>query len=157
MWFVWASCSAGIHHDAAVCLLTEKWRKWYILLFIGAIARWICTLRELCTTFNMAHHNPYECGLHDQTVLRAYTMMLQCVYSRKSDENGIFYHLGRYFTLEAPARWLCTLRELCTTFKMAYHNSYKCDLHDQTVLRAYTMMLHCVSHGKVTKMVYFTV
>jgi len=43
-------------------------------------------LRELFKTFNMAHHIPNEGGLQSQSVLQAYIMMLQYVYSRKSDE-----------------------------------------------------------------------
>ena len=43
-------------------------------------------LRELCSTFNIAHHYQYKGGLHSQPVLQAYATMLECVYSPKSDE-----------------------------------------------------------------------
>ena len=78
-------------------------------------------LRELCRTFNMAHYIQYQDGLHSQSILQAYIMMLQCVYSRKSDENGRFLHFTRHLTLHPLVRLLCMLRELCRTFNMAHH------------------------------------
>ena len=61
-------------------------------------ARRICMLRELCRTFDMAHHNQYRCGLHSQIVLQAYAVVLQCVYRPKSIEIDGFHHFIRYFT-----------------------------------------------------------
>ena len=95
-------------------------------------------LRELCRTFNVAHHNQYQDGLHSQLVLWTYTAMLQCVYRSKSDENGHFHHFMRYFTQKARARRLCMLRDLCGTFDIAHHNPYQCSLHNQPVLRVLT-------------------
>ncbi len=40
------------------------------------------------------------------------------------------------------------LRELCTTFETARHNSYQHGLHSQSVLLAYTMALQCVIECK---------
>ena len=105
-------------------------------------------LRELCTTFETAYHNQYQRGLHCQSVLLAYAMTLQCVIERKSDENARFGHFLRYFTEKASARRLSTLRELCTTFKTAYHNQYQRSLHSQSVLLAYTGTLQCVIERK---------
>ena len=119
--------------------------------------RRLCMLRELFRTPNIAHHKQYQDGLHSQPVLRAYTMTLQCVYSRKSDENYVFRYFIRHLTLKARARWLRMLRELCKTFNMAYHNQYQCGLHSQPVLRAYTMTLQCVYSRKVTKTMFFAI
>ena len=47
-------------------------------------------LRELLKTVNIANHNQYKDGLHSQPVLQTYTMMLQCVYSPKSDKKRHF-------------------------------------------------------------------
>ena len=85
------------------------------------LVRRLCMLRELFRTFNMAHHNQYQDDLHSQSILQAYIMMLQCVYSRKSDENGRFLDFTRHFTLKPFVRWLCMLRELCRTFNIAHH------------------------------------
>ena len=115
---------------------------------LKAGTRRLCMLRELCKTFNIAHHNQYQCGLHGQPDLQAYIMMTQCVYSRKSDENGRFRDLSRYFTLKAHARRLCMLRELCGTFNMAHHIQYQDGLHSQSILQAYIMMLQCVYSRK---------
>ena len=106
-------------------------------------------LRELCRTFNMAHHIQYQDGLHSQSILQAYIMMLQCVYSRKSDENGRFLHFTRHFTLKPLVRWLCMLRELCRTFNMAHHIQYQDGLHSQFILQAYIMMLQFVYSRKI--------
>ena len=38
---------------------------------LKAHARRLCMLRELCRTFNIAHHNQYKGGLHSQPVLQA--------------------------------------------------------------------------------------
>ncbi len=56
---------------------------------IKAPTRRLCMLRELCTAYNMARHNPYQGGLHSQPGWKVYTMTLQCVYRRKSDEIDI--------------------------------------------------------------------
>ena len=63
-------------------------------LALNARAGVLHTLLKLCKTFNIAHHNQYQCGLHSQPVLQAYIMMLQCVYSPKSVENEHFSHLS---------------------------------------------------------------
>ena len=105
-------------------------------------------LRELFKTFNMAHHILNAGGLHSQFILQAYIMMLQCVYSRKSDENGHFLHFTRHFTLKPLVRWLCMLRELCRTFNMAHHIQYQNGLQSQSILQAYIMMLQCVYSRK---------
>ena len=84
-WFTQPIHSAGIHHDVAVCLFTKKWRKWLFSSFyqtftLKPLVRWLCMLRELCRTFNMAHHIQYQDGLHSQFIVQAYIMMLwyQC-------------------------------------------------------------------------------
>ena len=100
--------------------------------------------QELCTIFNMAPHIQYQCGLHGEPGHNSYNMTLQCVYSRESDQNGHFNHFSRYFTIKAPARRLSMLRELCTTFNMAPHNSYKVGLHGYLGQNAYNMMQQCV-------------
>ncbi len=48
-------------------------------------------LRELCRTLNMPHHISYQDGLHSQSILRAYIMMLQLFIYEKSDENERFF------------------------------------------------------------------
>ena len=98
-------------------------------------------LRELCTTFETAYHNSYQRSLHSQSVLLAYTMTLYCVIERKSDENDRFGHFVGYLIVKASARRLRMLRELCTTFETAYHNTYQRSLHSKSVLLAYTMTL----------------
>ena len=105
-------------------------------------------LRELCRTFNMAHQIQYQGGLHSQSILQAYIMMLQCVYSRKSDENGRFLHFTRHFTLKPPVRLLSLLRELCRTFNIAHHIQYQNGLHSQSILQAYVVILKCVYSRK---------
>ena len=115
---------------------------------LKALARRLYMLRELWRVFNMAHQKQYKGGLNSLPVLKTYTMTLQCVYSRKSDENQYFNHFSRYFTLKAGTRRLCMLRELCTTFKTAHHNQYQCSLHSQPVRKAYTMTLQCVYSRK---------
>ena len=96
----------------------------------------------------MAHHIQYQDGLHSQSVLQAYIMMLQYVYSRKSDENRRFLPFTRHFTLKPLVRWLCMLRELCRTLNMAHHIQYQDGLHSQSILQAYIMMLQCVYSRK---------
>ena len=105
-------------------------------------------LRELCRTFNIAHHNRYKGGLHSQPLLQAYPTMVECVYSPKSDEIDVFVIFSRYFTLKAYVRRLCMLRELCRTFNIAHHNQYKGGLHSQPVLQAYPTTLECVYSPK---------
>ena len=112
------------------------------------LVQWLCMLRELCRTFNMAHYIQYQDGLHSQSILQAYIMMLQCVYSRKTDENGRFLHFTRHFILKPLVQWLCMLRELCRTFNMAHHIQYQDGLHSQSILRAHIMMLQCVYSRK---------
>ena len=70
----------------------ENERFWRFLRYFTekASARRLRMLRELCTTFETSHHNQYQRGLHSQSVLLGYTMMLQCVIERKSDENDRF-------------------------------------------------------------------
>ena len=109
---------------------------------------WLCMLRELCRTLDMAHHIQYQDGLHSQFILQAYIMMLQCVYSRKRGENERFLHFTRHFTLKLLVRWLCMLRELCRTFDMAHHIQYQDGLHSQFIPQAYIMMLQCVYSRK---------
>ena len=115
---------------------------------LKAHARRLFMLRELIRTVNIAHHNQYKDGLHSQPVLQAYTTMLQCVYSPKSDENRLFDHFSRYFTLKPRAQMLRTPRELFRTFNMPHHNSYEGGLHSQPVRKAYTMMLRYVCSPK---------
>ena len=147
MWFTCPTRSTGIHRDDAVCLLTKKWRKWTFFrdlsryFTLKARVRWLCMLRELCKTFNIAHHNQYQCDLHGQPDLQAYIMMTQCVYPRKSNENGRFQDLSRYFTLKARARRLCILRELFRNLNNAHHNQYQGGLHNQSFPQTYTMKL----------------
>ena len=105
-------------------------------------------LRELCRTFNIAYRVQYQDGLHSQSFLQAYIMMLQSVYSRKSDENRRFLHFTRHFTLNPLVRRLCMIRELCRTFNMAPHIQYQDGLHSQSILQAYIMMLQCVYSRK---------
>ncbi len=81
-------------------------------------------LRELFRTFNIAHHSQYEDGLNSQPGLQAYTTILQCVCSPKSDKNRCFNHFSRYFTLKSLARRLCILLELFRTLNIAHHSQY---------------------------------
>ena len=125
---------------------------------IKPLVRWLCMLRKLCRPFDIAHHISYQDGLHSQSILQAYIMMFQCVYSRKSDENGRFLHfITRHFTLKPLVRWLCMLRELCRAFNIAHHILYQDGLHSQSILQAYIMMLQCVYSRKVTKIDVFLI
>ena len=54
-------------------------------------------LRELCTTFETAHHNQYQHGLHSQSGPRACTMTRQYVIERKSDKNERFLAISPIF------------------------------------------------------------
>ena len=123
---------------------------------LKAGTRRLCMLRELCTAFNIAHHNQYQCDLHSQPVLQAYTMTLQCVYSPKTDENRLFIHFSRYFTLKARARRLCMLRELLRTLHIAHYNQYKDGLNSQPGAQAYTTILQCVYSPKSVKNKHFS-
>ncbi len=50
-------------------------------------------LRELFRTLNIAYHNQYQDGLNSQPGPQAYTTILQCVCSPKSDKNRRLNHI----------------------------------------------------------------
>ncbi len=112
-------CSVFIRRKVTINRCFNRFSRYLTLI---SHARSLCMLRELYRTLDIAHHNQYKDGLNSQSGAQAYTTILQCVNSPKSDKNRRFNRFSRYFTLKSHARRLCMLRELLRTLNKAHHN-----------------------------------